>query len=50
MYSMKPVYQNSENIDLPDVMYNMKSIHARDESTCGSSSVSFFITLLAKFY
>ena len=40
MYTMKPIYQNSENIDIPDVMYKMKGLHAENKSTCGSSSVS----------
>ena len=52
MYLMKPIYQQSEIIDLPNCMYKMKNIHAVDFEVsvrnicmviCGLLLANFFL-------
>lgn len=38
MYILKPIYQQTENIDLPTCMYKMKSIHQDDDVPIDSSN------------
>ena len=51
MYFMKPIYQQSEIIDLPNCMYKMKKIHAVDlEVSVRNISMVIYSLLLAIFF
>lgn len=50
MYLMKPIYQQSEIIDLPNCMYKMKNIHAVDLEVSVRNTYGYLCLLLAIFF
>ena len=50
MYLMKPIYQQSEIIDLPNCMYKMKNIHAVDFEVSVRNMYGYLWFAFSKFF